>query len=397
MDKKNIIILTPYYPTPYNKRLDTQPRVVHYLCKEWNNETVNLLILHLYPHSIKYSFNIINIIKSLFNKKKYVFENINVRYKDNFRFTPGKFNLSIFQKINNYLFLKKSLKDWGESPDFVVTHFPSSHEFEISTIKKFFNIPAIGVFHNIDLDILKKKKVYEQKRNVEMYSSIGFRSLNIKKDFEKIIDESTIPKKKFIVNSGIDFNLIKRYKVKNNVHIKILFVGRLDKNKNVISIIKALDELSQSNFNFEFNIIGEGTERNRLEHEVNKLNLSEQIFFLGQLSREEVFAYMEKSDLFVMVSHKETLGMVYLEAMAKGCIVIGSKGTGIDGIIIDNVNGFLVESHDSNKLKNTFIKIIEMSIESRNEILDHSFDTIEKLTEKKVSIDYYTNIINSEN
>ena len=49
---------------------------------------------------------------------------------------------------------------------------------------------------------------------------------------------------------------------------------------------------------------------------------------------------MEESDVFAMVSSPETFGLVYIEAMAKGCVTIGSKGEGIDGVIVNNENGF---------------------------------------------------------
>ena len=42
-----------------------------------------------------------------------------------------------------------------------------------------------------------------------------------------------------------------------------------------------------------------------------------------------------------MISQGEAFGLVYLEAMARGCITIASRGEGFDGIIKDGINGFL--------------------------------------------------------
>ncbi len=50
----------------------------------------------------------------------------------------------------------------------------------------------------------------------------------------------------------------------------------------------------------------------------------------------------------VMNSRNEAFGLVYFEAMARGCIIITSRKEGFDGIIQDGVNGFLFKASDSN-------------------------------------------------
>ena len=46
----------------------------------------------------------------------------------------------------------------------------------------------------------------------------------------------------------------------------------------------------------------------------------------------------------------KTFGLVYLEAMARGCITVASRDEGFDGIIQDGVNGFLCKSGDETEL-----------------------------------------------
>ena len=59
------------------------------------------------------------------------------------------------------------------------------------------------------------------------------------------------------------------------------------------------------------------------------------------MKREEVIRQMDNHDVFVMISRNETFGLVYLEAMARGCITIASRNEGFDGVIEHGVNGFL--------------------------------------------------------
>ena len=70
---------------------------------------------------------------------------------------------------------------------------------------------------------------------------------------------------------------------------------------------------------------------------------------------------MAGADFFVMPSYPEGLGIVYLEAMGEGCITIGTKGEGIDGIIRDGENGFLVERDDALAIA----EIIETCVKDR--------------------------------
>ena len=55
---------------------------------------------------------------------------------------------------------------------------------------------------------------------------------------------------------------------------------------------------------------------------------------------------MAESDLFVLPSWGEGYGIVYIEAMAAGCIAVGARGEGIEDTITDGENGFLVPAGD---------------------------------------------------
>ena len=60
---------------------------------------------------------------------------------------------------------------------------------------------------------------------------------------------------------------------------------------------------------------------------------------------------MAQSDLFVLPSWGEGYGIVYIEAMAAGCIVVGAVGEGIEDTIEDGENGFLVPAGDADAVE----------------------------------------------
>lgn len=93
-----------------------------------------------------------------------------------------------------------------------------------------------------------------------------------------------------------------------------------------------------------------------------------------------------------MVSKSGAFGLVYLEAMGKGCITIGTRGQGIDGIIKNGKNGFLCEARNVYDLKELFENINEMIYENKMAIAKKAIDTSKNLTDRKVAIYYLEKI-----
>ena len=128
-------------------------------------------------------------------------------------------------------------------------------------------------------------------------------------------------------------------------------------------------------------IIGEGREGKYLK------TISDKPIFLGYQPSNIVYEKMRDADIFVLPSQNETFGMVYLEAMASGCITVGIENEGIAGIIKNGINGYLT---NLDNLKEDIEKIINS--DSQNIILEESYKTILKYTEKKAALNYLNNV-----
>ena len=89
-------------------------------------------------------------------------------------------------------------------------------------------------------------------------------------------------------------------------------------------------------------VVGSGPELENLKKLCCELNIERDVEFTGKLPNNEVLRRMAAAQFFCMPSVREGFGIVYLEAMASGCITIGTKGEGIDGFIKSGENGFLV-------------------------------------------------------
>ncbi|MEH7121582.1 glycosyltransferase family 4 protein, partial [Neobacillus vireti] len=113
---------------------------------------------------------------------------------------------------------------------------------------------------------------------------------------------------------------------------------------------------------------------------------------LSSTSRENVFQEMLASDVFVMPSIKETFGLVYLEALASGCIVIGSVNEGIDGVIKNNENGFLVNNGSVSEIVVVLEKIINMNVHELERVKNAGIKTSQNMSESQVARKYLENI-----
>lgn len=167
---------------------------------------------------------------------------------------------------------------------------------------------------------------------------------------QKKMAEYFVGKSVDLIPHGIEEQFFIKKEIGNREKpIKCVVVCRLLKLKNIDKVIKAFSHI---NHNYIFHIYGEGPEKENLQSLINKLNLSDRIKVFGFISHYEMPQNLAEYDLFIMPSFPESLGRVFFEAMACGLPVIGAKNTGIDGLIKDGVEGFLIDHNNEASLGN---------------------------------------------
>lgn len=391
---KNILILTPVYDLPQIRKLSKDTKAILYLCKE-KQENENIIVLYYYQwrktEAVKKFF------KLLFTQNHYQ----NILHKDIYDndvlllehpcIIPHRYkSLTIFDKKYTKI-INKYLSDKGIKIDVLVVHFPSRFIKIASMIEA---KRKVMILHSFDVDD-KNRKNYV-KKNADMFNSYGFRSPNIRKSFLNDIKDCKVLKTNFECLSGIPDSMIwenNKYKLwKKNNKLNLIFVGKLNSNKNVATIIKALALLPEW-MKFHFTIIGNGSERKKLEYLAKKFSLTDKISFKGEIDRENVYNYLLNSDIFIMLSRKETLGISYLEAMAAGNIVIASKGRGIDGVVENYHNGFLLDPDDIDSLVNLLIYLYNIDERVIFDMRKNIIDTISNYSESNASRHYLDEVI----
>lgn len=123
----------------------------------------------------------------------------------------------------------------------------------------------------------------------------------------------------------------------------ITFIGRLDANKNVLSLLDVLPQLFNCCPNVRFMIAGDGPLMHELQQKTQEKMLTSFVYFYGSFSHNNLSEIMSETDIVILTSFSEGLPIVLIEAMAYGKPIVASAVGGIPYIVQDGVNGFLVD------------------------------------------------------
>lgn len=398
---KNILILTSIYPgNDINKSFTP---VVHYFSREWCKMDNKVIVVH----NLAYYHIIFHFLANLFSKLIAYITGTNIpdSRKNNFDSYVLEgvqvYRLPIYKVFPRFKFSKKIIKNQttaiseileknGFIPDIIVGHWENPQLELINALKnKYLNSITSIVFHH-KVDFLLRLYKNNTLKMLEGIDVFGYRSMPIKNSFNKVIKTG---KKQFMCYSGIPEKYTKDLvskKFKNDLN-SFLFVGVLIKRKYPSLIIDAIMNVYTNDFRLNF--IGEGYESKRIKSKIKKNNISEHVYLSGRLSRDEVWKQMKESDCFIMISKNEAYGLVYLEAMAAGCITIAGKNEGFDGVIEDGYNGFLCEPGNVHELSEIIKRINNMSISQKQEISKNAIITASNLTNFKAADLYLKNLI----
>ncbi len=140
---------------------------------------------------------------------------------------------------------------------------------------------------------------------------------------------------------------------------ELLAVGNLIPTKGHVLILRAAARLAPAFPQLRCQFIGEGPHRVRLESLAAELGIARQVTFAGRRSRMDVAEAMRRCSVFVLPSRSEGLGCVYLEAMACAKPVVACHGQGIEEVIEQGRNGYLVPGDSLDTLVQTLATLLQ--------------------------------------
>ncbi len=260
-------------------------------------------------------------------------------------------SLSTIKQLKNYY--KKT------SPDIIHTHLGHADFLGIWSARKT-KAKVFCTMHNIYF----KKNLFD----IVFFELYKFLFLNIVKrgciiSISKAVEAHVVkrlklPKERsYLLLNAIPSRIIENKK-ENHIKIKLLFVGRLEKQKNINTLFKAIEHLKSKNLKKEFQltIVGDGKLKNELKKLTRVLKIENIVKFEGE--QKEVDSFYSNSDIFILPSIWEGFGIVILEAFRAKLAVIVSNIEGPSELVSDKMNGLLFEPENHLQLAEKIKELI---------------------------------------
>lgn len=395
---KNILLITSLYPifTADNKTTF----VCHYFARDWVKLGYNVRVIHIQPEYSDIIKKIIFLKGKITNVKPlggYIYEDslseVEHYVHDNvpiYRIPMKKFLPRNDFSTNEVIKLGKKIGEILDNenfvPDIITCHMLQWNIAPIINEQNSYNARICMVLHNS----LSPKSYHKNIEWIQKYDKIGFRSSYMRKQFEAIGAEKI---NSFVCYSGIPADFITDCNPRSFTEKidKFIYVGGLIQRKHPDKILIALHDTFR-NEDFTLHIVGKGEMHDAIASLSLQLGLSENIELIGQQPRENILKLYDASDCMIMISQNEAYGLVYLEAMARGCITIASRNEGIDGVIIDGYNGYLCEAGNASELAKILKRIRNSKQEELLAISNNAIKTAKKYTDMLTAKLYIDNI-----
>lgn len=166
-----------------------------------------------------------------------------------------------------------------------------------------------------------------------------------------------------VISMGVDHELFKVGKPDKKIISRyggdiLLFVGRLIEEKGLDFLIKVMKEIISERPSAVLLIIGEGPLKTRLQQTIKEFNLDKNIYLLGPMPHEQLVNYYQSAKIYVGPSKKESFGLVFIEAMMSGCLVVSSNLKSIADIVVNNKTGLQLAINDYRKFGEKLVKLL---------------------------------------
>ena len=296
-----------------------------------------------------------------YEKSEWDYEGVHIRYIRYFKL-PG---VRGFENIGKYLYhaLKRAKIDFDQY-DILHADAPLPAGDAMRTISQKYGIPLVVHGHGLDVFLEESYKNAKNcdkivKTSIRVYQEAAAIVGVSQKVLDQIQKKVDISKKGYVVYNGVDTDEFVPVGHKNR-RIEIVSIGNLIPLKGHDYTIQAVKKIvEKGKYDIHLTIAGRGEKEAELKTLVEKLELSKYVQFVGYVTYDKIVSLLQNSDVFVLPSYYEALGCVYLEAMACGVPVIGCWGNGIDEIIRNGQDGYLVEGKNVESIVENVEKMLE--------------------------------------
>tara|TARA_Y100000768_G_scaffold388427_1_gene384295 strand:+ start:465 stop:1586 length:1122 start_codon:yes stop_codon:yes gene_type:complete len=205
--------------------------------------------------------------------------------------------------------------------------------------------------------------------------------------FHSIFKKKTFEILPYIPNFQLDTNYLN--KINNKNQIKFGFLGRISPEKGIEYIIRTSNFMNSKNIKHQFIIAGDDKDT-RFKNYILKLKKIAQynrsIIFLGKINEKKKVLFLKNIDFLVLpsVNSFEAFGLVQLEAMSFGKLVLASNLKGVNYPVKLTKNGVILNNYDVKNTYNSIINIKKMSLKmNKAKIIKNYLEVFNKNKFKK--------------
>lgn len=285
--------------------------------------------------------------------------------------------ISLLIKLSGYLvfFLLSIFHILKFRPHIVHIHTPMPILHAVFA-KLILKSKIVITFHGTDINSLNKWMILNLL--LKKSDKICYVSRSMSNKLKQFFD----PKRLIYTPSGVDTDFFTPINIKRNN--TILMVGNLRWQKSYNIALLAFNKFIKSNPGWELKIAGSGPLKKNLIELAEKLNISNNVNFLGTCSRDKIREHMQKSKLLLLSSKSEAFPKVILESIATGTpIVVTNVGSCAE--IANLTQGGVAPPEQPEELSNAIKKLANdpkkweaSSILSRKIALDYSWENTSK-------------------
>ena len=310
----------------------------------------------------------------------------------------------IIARMRFYRKIKKLTKFTEEkikidSFDMIHAHTWFSDGAVAYNLHKKYNIPYIIAIRNTDIDVFYKYFLHVRKLGytiLENASQIIFISPayenNVMNHLLPLKIKNKISGKLHIIPNGTSSFWLQNKFQKTAIfsHVKLLSIGSIIPRKNHLLLCRAVDLLRKKRINVELTIVGKGNKdspsyRKKVD---NYIKNKSYITLLEKQEQEILMKTYREHNIFVLLSHAETFGLVYIEALTQGLPIIYSKRQGIDGYFETGKIGYAVNSKNIKEITEAIVVAINNYSEliSNIRLIDFSLFDWENIAKRYLEI-----------
>ncbi len=276
----------------------------------------------------------------------------------------GKYDRLIFQLKHAKVLRDARTRYGGGGYDVIHAHSLFSNGYIAMKLSEQLGIPYVVAVRGTDVNTFFPRmphlrglgrRVLRGAARV-IFLSDGYRENGLKPYLSKAELDAVLAKS-LVIPNGIDAWWHEHEGARHTLHqdaLRLLTVGRANKGKNILTALKAAEQLAAQGMDVRFDVVIGVVDDEAI---LKRIEQTPFVTLHQKLSREQLLPLYRAADIYVMPSLSETFGLVYAEAMSQGLPVIYTRGQGFDGQFPEGEVGFAVDPMDASGIAGAIDRI----------------------------------------